>query len=508
MPPVELRGRCVCGVYGVRFDWRRWSVFSFSSSLAGQADHAGPGAGAGATAYAAATLSPAACGLLVALIFASHYALTGDFWIAALLAAAIASAMAVAALLTTHRGTCEDLAQFRALHDLVAKNTSDLVTRHDREGAINYASPAAQALLGVSPSHLVGRGFTAAMSVGNAARCQEAIAQCLEFGTPASVEVEIAVGATRRWIEFQCSPLADGEGAVGVMRDVTARRWHGIAMRQAREEAESASRAKSAFIATISHELRTPLNAIIGFSEMLQRELSKQEGAERHADYSRIIRESGEHLMSLVKDLLDISKIEAGRLSICAEPFHAPDVITSSIDTLRPAIAAKSIVLEVDVAEDLGEINADARACKQMLMNLLSNACKFTPEGGRIELTATIQQEDLLLAVRDNGIGISPAHVAHLGEPFFQVDSSLTRQLEGAGLGLAIVRGLAELHGGRLQIESAPGEGSCFTLVLPIDAEASVEASSVDEGPSKEEAGAADDVAGEMTPAHPIALVA
>lgn len=452
-------------------------------------------------------MSPAACGLLVALIFASHYALTGDFWIAALLAAAIAAAMAVAALLKTHRATCEHLACVRGLHELVAKNASDLVTRHDRHGAINYASPAAQALLGVSPSHLTQCGFTAAMSVGNSARCQEAIAQCVEFGTPASAEVEIAVGGAPRWMEFHCGPLADGEGVVGVMRDVTARRWHGIAMRQAREEAESASRAKSAFIATISHELRTPLNAIIGFSEMLHREFGQQEGAEKHADYSRIIRESGEHLMSLVKDLLDISKIEAGRLTICAEPFHAPDVITSSIDTLRPAIAAKSIVLEIAVAEGLGEINADPRACKQMLMNLLSNACKFTPEGGRIELSAAIEGENVRLAVRDNGIGISPAHVAHLGEPFFQVDSSLTRQLEGAGLGLAIVRGLAELHGGRLEIESAPGEGSCFTIVLPIDAEASSADASIDEEPSKEEARTTGDVAGE-TPAHPIALVA
>ena len=483
----------------MRFDWRRWSVSSFSNSLAGQA---------GSSASPAVdAVSPAACGLLVALIFASHYTLTGDFWTAALLAAAIAAAMAAAALIKTHRATCEELTRSRALHTLVAKNASDLVTRHDRQGGIDYASPAAEALLGVSPSHLVRRGLTAAMSVGNATRCQEAIAQCIEFGTPASIEVEITVGTSPRWIEFQCSPLADGESVVGVMRDVTARRWHGIAMRQAREEAESASRAKSAFIATISHELRTPLNAIIGFSEMLQRELDKQEGAEKQADYSRIIRESGEHLMSLVKDLLDISKIEAGRLSVCAEPFHAPDVITSSIDTLRPAVAAKSIVLAVDVAEDLGEINADARACKQMLINLLSNACKFTPEGGRIEFTATVEGKNMVLAVRDNGIGISPAHVARLGEPFYQVDSSLSRQLEGAGLGLAIVRGLAELHGGRLQIESVPGEGSCFTLVLPIDAEASSEASSPDDAPFKE-VGIAEDAASEVTPAHPIALVA
>jgi two-component system, cell cycle sensor histidine kinase DivJ len=426
----------------------------------------------GARSENASPISPAACGLLIALIFAGHYVLTGNFWTAVLLAAGLAVAMGCVALLKAYSATLSALETWRALHNLVADNATDLITRHDRQGDITFASPAASALLGVSPSLLMRRGLSAAMSAGNAARCQEAVKQSLEFGTPVSVEVEIADGAAVRWVEFRCKPLRGGEGVVAVTRDITARRWHAIAMRQAREEAESASRAKSAFIATISHELRTPLNAILGFSEMLHRELRNDAGDARHAEYSRIIHESGEHLMSLVKDLLDISKIEAGRLTICTEPFHVPDVIASSVDTLRPAIAAKAIALDVSIADDLGEMVADRRACKQMLMNLLSNACKFTPEGGRIELTAAIDEENVLLAVRDNGIGIAPDHVARLGEPFFQVDSSHARQLEGAGLGLAIVRGLADLHGGRLEIESAPGEGSFFRLVLPLDAEA------------------------------------
>ncbi len=459
---------------------------------------------AGAQSGAASAISPATCGLLVALIFASHYALTGEFWSAVLLAAGLAIAIAVAALIKTHRTTLDELDASRALHALVADNAADLVTRHDADGIITYASPAANALLGVSPWSLERRGLTAAMSVGNSARCQEAIAQCLELGTPGSVEVEISVGGAARWIEFRCKPLAGGESAVAVMRDVTARRWHAIAMRQAREEAESASRAKSAFIATISHELRTPLNAIIGFSEMLHRELHAEAGAERHADYSRIIRESGEHLMSLVKDLLDVSKIEAGRLTICTEPFHAPDMIASSVDTLRPAIAAKAITLDVSVAGDLGEVVADQRACKQMLMNLLSNACKFTPQGGRIELNAMVDGSNVVLSVRDSGIGIAPDHVARLGEPFYQVDSSHSRQLEGAGLGLAIVRGLVDLHGGRLQIESALGEGSCFRLVLPLDSEVR------DVEPAGEvvEQQESPVVSQEVAPVRPIALVA
>ena len=452
----------------------------------------------------ATTLSPAACFLLIALVFASHYALTGDFAAAALLASLLGAAMGLVALLKAHRATLAELDTCRAEQALVSENATDVVMRHDRHGAIDFVSPAAEALLGVSPSRLVEQGLATALSAEDAARCDEAVAQCIELGAPVTIELEIERDGAPRWIEFRCRPLADGAGAVTVMRDVTARRWHAIAMRQAREEAESASRAKSAFIATISHELRTPLNAIIGFSEMLHRELGGAENMSRQAEYSRIIHDSGEHLMSLVRDLLDISKIEAGRLTICAEPFHAPDVIASSVDTLRPAIDAKGITLDVSIADDLGEIGADRRACKQMLINLLSNACKFTPEGGRIELTAAIEGANVLFAVRDNGIGIAPDHVARLGQPFYQVDSTYSRQLEGAGLGLAIVRGLVDLHGGRLEIESTPGEGSCFRLVLPLDAEAGNET----RPPLEEGSPHVEEPAEETAKPSPIALVA
>jgi cell cycle sensor histidine kinase DivJ len=173
-------------------------------------------------------------------------------------------------------------------------------------------------------------------------------------------------------------------------------------------------------------------------------------------------------------------------LTICSEPFRIRDVIKSSVDTLHPAASAKSIVIDVSIAGELDEVVADRRACKQMLMNLLSNACKFTPAGGKIHLSATTADEHVVLSVRDSGIGISAEHVSRLGQPFYQVDSSYTRQLEGAGLGLAIVRGLVELHNGRLEIESEPGNGSCFKLILPLDT----------------------DAAADMAPLRPIALVA
>ena len=416
-------------------------------------------------------------GLLAAITLAGTFAMTGSLITAAISAAAFCAAFSIAMLQWRARTTREQLAESRAIYRLIADNANDLVTRHDRDGNITFASPASSTLLGVAPGTLVRRGLAAAMSEADAERCEDAIAECQELGTAVTIEIDITVAldkAIARTVELRCKPLPGGAGAVAVMRDITSRKWHAIAMRQAREEAQSASRAKSAFIATISHELRTPLNAIIGFSELLNRELISKPREARQIEYCRIIHESGEHLMSLVKDLLDISKIEAGKLAICTEPFSVAAVIKSAIETLHPTARSKSIAVEVTIAEELDEAVGDRRAYKQMLINLLSNACKFTPAGGKIELSATARGEQIALAVRDTGIGISADHVARLGEPFYQVDSSYARQLEGAGLGLAIVRGLVELHRGSLEIESVPGEGSCFTLVLPLDAEADV----------------------------------
>ena len=417
--------------------------------------------------------------LLSAIALAGAIVLTGSFGVAVLSALAVYAATAVTALIQTHRLTRRALDESRAAYRLIADNTSDLITRHDARGKVTFASSAATALLGVAPSRLVRYGLAAAMRPTDATRCHEAISECLELGVAVTAEIEIvplSTTAMPKWVELRCVPAPAADGVIVVMRDVTSRKWHGLAMKQARDEAESASRAKSSFIATISHELRTPLNAIIGFSELLHRELLLKSREPRQAEYSRIIHDSGQHLMSLVKDLLDVSKIEAGKLTICSEPFRIGDVIRSSVDTLHPAANAKSIVIDVSIAADLDEMVADPRACKQMLMNLLSNACKFTPAGGRIHLCATTANDDVVLSVRDSGIGIPADHVARLGQPFYQVDSSYTRQLEGAGLGLAIVRGLAELHNGRLEIESEPGSGSCFTLILPLDSEAAVEA--------------------------------
>ncbi len=420
-------------------------------------------------------------GLLSAIALAGTFMVTGSLIEALITATAFYVALSLATLLWGNRLMRRQLAESRSAYRLIADNANDLVIRHDRDGNITFASPASSTLLGVAPGTLMRRGLAAAMSPAEAERCDDAIAECLEIGTAVTIEIDLvapADGAPGRCLELRCRPLPGGDGSVAVLRDITSRKWHALAMKQAREEAQSASHAKSAFIATISHELRTPLNAILGFSELLNRELLAKPRDSRQVEYCRIIHESGEHLMSLVGDLLDISKIEAGKLAIGIEPFSLRDAIKSAIETLHPAARSKSIAVDVSIADEVDEMVGDQRALKQMLMNLLSNACKFTPAGGQIELTAAPVGDYVVLAVRDTGIGIAADHVKRLGEPFYQVDSSYARQLEGAGLGLAIVRGLVELHRGRLEIESEPGEGSCFTLILPLDVEAKMSSTS------------------------------
>ena len=238
---------------------------------------------------------------------------------------------------------------------------------------------------------------------------------------------------------------------------------------RARDEAESTSRAKSQFLANMSHELRTPLNAVIGFSEILNRELFGTLGEERYRDYARLIHESGEHLLNVVNDILDMSKIEAGKFKIVREPFDVASLVGSCVDVMRHAAEKKEIALAAEVAPGLPELTADKRACKQMLLNVMSNAVKFTDAGGSVRVTARAEDGMVALEVADNGVGIAEEDLPNLGNPFVQAQRSYERSYEGAGLGLSVVTGLARLHGGRLEIRSSLGQGTTATIWLPIE---------------------------------------
>jgi signal transduction histidine kinase len=228
-----------------------------------------------------------------------------------------------------------------------------------------------------------------------------------------------------------------------------------------------ANQHKSEFLANMSHELRTPLNAIIGFSEVL---IDKMFGEvnEKQADYLKDIHESGKHLLSLINDILDLSKIEAGRMDLDLATFHLPTALSNAMTLIRERAQRHSIQLGLDVDPRLGEFQADERKVKQILLNLLSNAVKFTPDGGRVDVIAKMDATKVAIAVKDTGIGIAQEDHAAVFEEFKQVGRDYTRKAEGTGLGLALTKRFVELHGGDISLASAPGKGSTFTITLPI----------------------------------------
>jgi GAF domain-containing protein/anti-sigma regulatory factor (Ser/Thr protein kinase) len=230
---------------------------------------------------------------------------------------------------------------------------------------------------------------------------------------------------------------------------------------------EAASRHKSEFLANMSHELRTPLNAIIGFSEVLTERMFGELN-EKQEEYLKDIYASGQHLLSLINDILDLSKIEAGRMELTPAPFHLPSALENAVTLVKERAARHGIALQLDIDPRLGELVGDERKVKQVLLNLLSNAVKFTPEGGQISLQAGPEDGWVEISVTDTGVGIAPEDQAAIFEEFRQVGHDESRKQEGTGLGLTLAKKFVELHGGRIWVESEPGRGSTFTFTLPI----------------------------------------
>lgn len=234
-----------------------------------------------------------------------------------------------------------------------------------------------------------------------------------------------------------------------------------------RDAAIAASRAKSEFLAAVSHELRTPLNAIIGFSDVMKQRLFGPLPA-RYAEYGDLIHESGRHLLELIGDVLDMSRIEADRYELSLDTFDVRDIAEICTKMMRLRATEQGVTLYVDAGDAPINVNADRKALRQILLNLLSNAVKFTPEGGAVVLMACAEGRDLVMAVGDSGVGISEDEIARLGQPYAQSQSGRDSAERSSGLGLVLVRQLAQLHGGSMTIESQAGEGTTVTVRLPV----------------------------------------
>lgn len=275
----------------------------------------------------------------------------------------------------------------------------------------------------------------------------------------------------RIWISENARAVRDWSGELlcyeGTVEDVTEKFEQERALRAALRQAEIANKMKAAFLAAMSHELKTPLNAVLGFSEIIRDQMLGPVGHDAYRDYAGDIHKSGTRLLAVINDVLDVSRLEGGLLTIEARPENALDVAEAAIKLARN-ITHDQRPVAVDIAEGMPSLLVDPRRLAQALGNLLANALKFTPEMGTVRFCARLQPDGgVALVVEDTGIGMAPETIAAALEPFRQLDGSLSRRFEGAGLGLSIAKALAELHGGVLNIQSAVGEGTSVTIALP-----------------------------------------
>jgi cell cycle sensor histidine kinase DivJ len=456
-------------------------------------------------------------GLAIALIGPIHAALVGDrllkarSWVLLVLVvgAAVASAagiilwpeayvpsyrivgglaFAVVAIVVAHTANrlnaafeVYDRAQINAFKHLI-EHLQDAVLRFSSEGDLLFSSRSVEKLLGCRRYELSGGGLLERIHVLDRPAYLTAFSDANRGTVARTLEVRMRrddpAAAARVpqfiWVEIALSPVIDGEPpearheVVALLRDVTVRRDQENEMRLARRAAEDASEAKSRFLATIGHELRTPLNAIVGFSEMMTGSIGG-ELSPTHREYAELIHKSGNHLIDVVKMLLDMSRIEAGKFELSAEAFTPEALVEPCLHMIDSLAREKRVKFVSNLSKHLPTIVADERACRQILINLLSNAIKFSHEGGVITVGMKRQGASLNISVTDNGIGMSQEAIHRIGEPFFQAQDGLSRRYEGTGLGLSIVKGLVDLHHGTMHAISEAGRGTTMTVLLPIN---------------------------------------
>jgi PAS domain S-box-containing protein len=394
-------------------------------------------------------------------------------------AVALLASLAVS-LALARRAALRRLAEQAARAELsgVMANSPTGLVLIGRDRRIRDLNAAAARLAGMPREDLVGKPLSALPTLAGWEPIGGILHDVITSGRVVQdVEIELKpdrADAESRYFTGNFFPLSAGlraQGAGIALTEITTRKQSELALAAAKRAAEIANTAKSQFLANMSHELRTPLSAVIGYSEMLEEEVADLDAPGVLSDI-RKIGTNARHLLTLINDVLDLSKIEAGRMEVHAETFDAATLVREAASTVQALVARRGNRLELDCPPDLGEMSSDPVKLRQCLFNLLSNAAKFT-EHGTITLKAESRgdaRDWIALSVTDTGIGMSDEQLAKLFRPFTQADASTTRRFGGTGLGLSITKAFTELLGGKIEVESSPGRGSTFTLVLPRNA--------------------------------------
>jgi PAS domain S-box-containing protein len=379
-------------------------------------------------------------------------------------------------------GVCHDVTQqviaeaerakAERMYRVMAEEASDIIILHENNRIV-FVSNALDRILKRTPDELQDGHYLQLVHPDDLGEAQKV------RGRPPPGETWTAAYRVRHvdghyvWIETTTRAVYDettGEfhREISVGRDITERKEQELSLRAAQERAEAANQAKSLFLANMSHELRTPLNAVIGFADLMRGQVFGSLGNERYGEYATLIYDSGQLLLDLITDILDMAKIEAGRMELNFERVDLAETIDDCVRLLGERAQKNGVRLCADATPDKLSVVADRRAAKQILLNLLSNAVKFTTAGGRVDVEARLAGDHVSVVVRDDGIGIPADHIPRLGRPFEQVCVDPLLAKGGTGLGLALVHALAAKHGGAVRIESTEGAGTTVTVDFPL----------------------------------------
>ncbi|MBD2438324.1 response regulator [Nostoc sp. FACHB-110] len=369
--------------------------------------------------------------------------------------------------------------QSEARYRAIVEEQTDLIIRYLPDTTVIFANRAYCRYFNLQPKEIIGKSYEPVIFVEDREMVGRLIKSMNAENPTVTIENRVLVNGEIRWTQWINRMLFNQQGEFtefqSVGRDITTLKEAEAQLRHSTErislanaELARAARLKDEFLATMSHELRTPLNSILGLCEVLLEDIFGILN-ERQRRYLQIIEKSGQHLLALISDILDLSKIESGEVKVEIKAVSLHSVCKSSLSFVRQQAQNKHIQLTCEIDDTILEIPADERRLVQVLVNLLSNAVKFTPDGGQVKLTAQINysQQAVELQVTDNGIGIPQEQLSQIFQPFIQLDSSLSRRYAGTGLGLPIVQRIVDLHGGSISVNSEVGQGSCFTILLP-----------------------------------------